>query len=230
MIEKEEFAMHWIWWVVISITTSLVLLPFAKIKVNINYSHNQDNDELAIKISTFFGLASYKISVPVLKIDEDSASIIVKEEQHSAVGDNEKTEKITPEIILRDLRKIKGFLRHVVGFHKIVKRFLNRISINHFSWSSHLGIGDAASTGTLVGTAWAIKGSTLGIISHYMKLKVEPLIEVNPTFQKLTSHTQISCMISFRLGYAIIAALQTVKHWKKRPKFTSGNLYEQKGT
>lgn len=221
--------MHWIWWVVISITSFLILLPFQKITVNLSYFHDRDNDELNVKISTFFGLASYKISVPVLKVDEDSASIIVKEEQHSAVNDNEKTKKITPEIILKDLRKVKDFLRHVVGFHKIVKRFLRGISIHDFSWRSRFGVGDAAATGTLVGAVWGVKGSTLGIITHYMKLKTDPILEVHPNFQQLTSHTEVSCMFSFRLGYAIVAALQIVKHWKKRPKFVSENLYEQNG-
>lgn len=221
--------MHWIWWVVISIVTFFVLLPFAKITVNLTYFHNEDDDELKVKISTFFGLASYRIEVPVLKIDDDSASIIVKEEQHSALNDTKRTDKITPEIILRDLRKLKDFLTHVVGFHKIVKRFLGRISISKFSWKSIVGLGDAALTGTLVGAVWGIKGSTLGVISHYMRLKVEPHLEVHSNFQKLTSHTEIACIFSFRLGYAIIAALQIVKHWKKRPRFTTENLYEQNG-
>ncbi|MCT8137369.1 DUF2953 domain-containing protein [Anaerobacillus sp. CMMVII] len=222
--------MHWIWWVVISILLFIILLPFAKITVNLTYYHEQDNDELKVKISTFFGLASYRINVPVLKIDEDSPSIIVKEEQHSAIGDKEKIEKFTPERIINDIRKVKDFLRHVIGFHKIVKRFLRKMSITKFSWKSIVGLGDAALTGTLVGGVWAVKGSTLGIIAHYMKLKVVPTIEVHPNFQKLTSHTELTCIISFRLGYAIIAGLQIIKHWKKRPMFTSDeNLYEQNG-
>ncbi|MFN7250643.1 MAG: DUF2953 domain-containing protein [Anaerobacillus sp.] len=220
--------MHWIWWVVISIVSFLVLLPFAKITVNLTYFHEQDNDELKIKISTLFGLASYRINVPVLKIDEDSAAIIVKEEQHSAIGDTEKTEKFTPERILNDLRKLKDFLTHVVGFHKIVRKLLNKISITKFSWRSIVGIGDAALTGTLVGAVWGIKGSTLGIITNYMRLKVAPEIEVHPNFQRLTSHTELACIFSFRLGHAIIAGLQIIRHWKKRPKFTDG-LYKNTG-
>jgi hypothetical protein len=221
--------MHWIWWVVISIVSFLVLLPFAKITVNLTYFHEQDNDELKIKISTLFGLASYRINVPVLKIDENSAAIIVKEEQHSAIGDTEKTEKFTPERILNDIRKFKDFLTHVVGFHKIVRRLLNKISITKFSWRSIVGLGDAALTGTLVGAVWGVKGSTLGIITNYMRLKVIPEIEVHPNFQRLTSHTELACIFSFRLGYAIIAGLQILKHWKKRPKFTDEDLYENTG-
>lgn len=226
---RRSESMHWIWWIVISLASSLLLLPFAKITVNLSYFHNQDDDELKVKISTFFGLASYRINVPVLQVDKDSPAIVVKEEQHSAMGDTEKTKKITPEIIIRDIRKMKDFLRHVVGFHKIVRRFLAKITISKFTWKSIVGLGDAALTGTLVGAVWGIKGSTLGLISNYMKLKVNPCIEVHPHFQNLTSHTEISCIFSFRLGHAIIAGLQIVKHWKKRPKFTSENLYEHNG-
>jgi hypothetical protein len=222
--------MHWFWWVVIGITIFIILLPFAKITVNFRFFHDQDNDDLNVKISTFFGLASYKISIPVLKVDDASAAIVVKEEQHSAISDSEKTGKITPEIILRDLRKVIDFLEHVIGFHKIVKRFLRKMSMTKFLWKSSFGVGDAAVTGTLVGAAWGIKGTALGIISHYINLRVDPIIEVHPNFQKLTSHTELSCIFSFRLGYAILAALQIVKHWKKRPKFANEHLYEQNGT
>lgn len=221
--------MHWILWIVVGLLVFLFLLPFVKIKVDVNYFHNQDDDELKVKISTLFGLAKYTINVPVLKIDEDSASIIVKEEEHSAVSNKERTKKLTPEIIIKDLRKVKDFLRHVVGFHKIVKNFFKHIAIQSFSWKSWVGAGDAALTGAVVGAVWGIKGSTVGIISNYMKLKKNPIIEVHPNFQRLASHTELSCMFSFRLGHAIVAAIQIIKHWKRRPLFTSDNLYEQNG-
>ncbi|WNF36060.1 DUF2953 domain-containing protein [Bacillaceae bacterium IKA-2] len=222
--------MHWIWWVVIGVISILLLLPFAKISVKIKYYHHQDNDELNVKMSTFFGLASYKVSVPILKIDDDSAAIIVKEEQHSAINDSENTMKITADTIIRSIRDIKNFLKHVIGFSKIIRKFLGRISITKFSWRSCLGVGDAAATGTMVGAAWALKGSAIGMIAHFMKLKVNPILDVQPTFQVPSSHTELSCMISFRLGYAIIAALQIVTHWKRRPKFTTENLFEHNGT
>ncbi len=221
--------MHWFWWVIISLFVLLVLATFAKITVNLTYFHNQDNDELTIKLSTFYGLASYTVNVPVLKIDNDSPAIVVKEEQHSAINETEKTEKITPETIIRDLRHLRDFLKHVIGFHKIMKKLLSRISITKFSWKSVIGTGDAAFTGSCIGALWGVKGSILGMISHYMRLKVYPIIEVQPHFQKLTSHTELACIFSFRLGYAIIAALQIVKYWKKLPKTITENLYEQNG-
>lgn len=230
MVEKEGCFVHWIWWVIIGVISILLLLPFAKISVKISYYHDQDNDELNVKMSTFFGLASYKVSVPILKIDDDSAAITVKEKQHSAINDSEKTKKITADIIIRTIREVKNFLKHVIDFKKIVSRFLGRISITKFSWRSRLGVGDAATTGTLVGAVWALKGSVIGMIAHFMKLKVDPILDVQPTFQELTSHTELTCMISFRLGHAIIAALQIATHWRKRPKFTARNLYEHNGT
>ncbi|UTW68865.1 hypothetical protein KHA80_16170 [Anaerobacillus sp. HL2] len=71
----------------------------------------------------------------------------------------------------------------------------------------------------MIGAAWGIKKEANNRCHfHYMRLKVEPILDIQPAFQQVISHTELSCMISFRLGHAIIAALQIVKHWKSRPK------------
>lgn len=221
--------MNWIWWLIIGIILLIVMIPFLKINVNLNYLHDKDNDDLKLKVSTLFGLISFRFEVPVIAVDDDSPSIVVKEEQHSSLSDSEKTDKFTAKEILRGIEKAKDFLEHIVGFHKIVSRFLSHVIIHHFKWHSVLGIGDAAHTAILAGVAWSIKGTVLGIISNYMKLKTKPNIIVEPLFQQISSHTELSCMFSFRIGHAILAALQVVKHRRKRPIATKTDLYEQNG-
>ena len=92
-------------------------------------------------------------------------------------------------------------------------------------WHSVIGVGNAALTGTLTGALWSVKGGVLGVISNYMRLKDMPNLSITPSFQKAYSQTQLSCMIQFRIGYAMVAGLKLVKFWKGgKPKFKTKPL------
>ncbi|MCD8501904.1 MAG: DUF2953 domain-containing protein [Bacillaceae bacterium] len=220
--------MHWYWWLMIIVLTLLMAVPFLRLKINLSYLHDKDNDDLKIKVTTLFGLLKFRFEVPLIAIDKESPSIVIKEEHHSGLGDSENTSKVTAKDVTKGIEKVKDFLEHIVGFHKIGKNFLKKVKVHHFSWNTVLGIGDAAHTAVLTGVVWGLKGTILGIISNYMLLKVRPEIHVQPHFQLVTSHTELTCMFSFRLGNAILAALQVIKHWKSSQN-PSQDLYEQNG-
>lgn len=221
--------MTWYWWVLIIVLILLILISILKLNININYLHDKDNDDLKIKVSTLFGLIKFRFEVPLIAIDKESPSIVIEEESHSSLGDSEKKDKVTPNEIARGIEKAKDFLEHIVGFHKIVKKFLKKVKVHQFSWTSVLGIGDAAHTAVLTGVVWGLKGTIVGIISNYMRLNTAPVINVQPHFQLVTSHTELTCMFSFRVGHAILAALQVVKHWKSKKQSSRSDLYEQNG-
>lgn len=209
-------------YIILGILLLFLLIVMTKVNININYVHRNDDDELKVKVS-LWKITVYRVSAPLIKIDENSASIVVAE-RHSVGGGEgsrdlgeEKKVKITFQEILDKLEETKEFLRHVVGFHKIVRRFLKHVNVGDLKWKSQVGIGDAALTGTLSGLVWSIKGLFIGILSNYMNLKERPEIEINPNFQTAISQTYFQCMISFRLGQAIVAALLIVRHWRRRP-------------
>jgi hypothetical protein len=92
-------------------------------------------------------------------------------------------------------------------------------------WNSMIGIGDAARTGTLVGALWIVKGSIIGVISNYIRLKEMPKLSITPNFQQAISQTRFSCMIQFRIGNAMLAGIKLVKYWKGgKPKFRTKPL------
>ena len=118
------------------------------------------------------------------------------------------------------MHDFKELLQHVISFHRIVRYFLRKVSVRKLEWHSVIGVGNAALTGTLTGALWSVKGGVLGVISNYMRLKDMPNLSITPSFQKAYSQTQLSCMIQFRIGYAMVAGLKLVKFWKGgKPKF-----------
>ncbi|WP_100405116.1 DUF2953 domain-containing protein [Bacillus solitudinis] len=206
------------WFIVAGLLLLLfILFLITKVSIDVQYEHKQDDDLLEVVVY-FWKLRVYTFSAPLIRLDFNSESIVVDEEQNIS-GNREKGRKIiTKDLIIHDLQKLNEFIQHVAGLHKIVRRFLGRISVHFLKWKSEFGIGDAAHTGQLIGTVWTIKGSIIGLIGNYMKMKRLPEVAVTPHFQEVVSRTKFTCMLSFRIGHAIVAGLMIIKHWKKRPK------------
>lgn len=200
----------------------LIILCFLKLTIHIRYYHKKDNDDLKIEVRALFGLIKYKKTIPLIKIDDDSPTLVVKEETELKGKENpiEETKQFSASDLLNFLSNSKEILTHVVHFHRIVSSFLAKLTIKNIEWSSIVGLGDAAHTGMISGAIWAVKGSIIGIISNYMKLKDMPKINIYPQFQGVASETLFSCMIQFRIGHAMMAGIKLVKYWKDGfPKF-----------
>jgi energy-coupling factor transporter transmembrane protein EcfT len=219
--------MFWLIFVLLFLLFLFLLIIFTKLTVTLDLNHSGDNDHFKIKFRAWYGLLRYTIDIPLVKVDDDGPNLIVKQDQKlgSDKANNkvvDKEEKITPDDVLNSLSNVKEIAQHVVGLHKIFRRFLKKMKVKKFEWHSQLGIGDAAHTGLLAGAAWAIKGSVIGIISHYMKLLTTPEVTITPEFNRLCSRTILQCIFQFRIGQAMIAGIQFIKYWKGgRPKLKS---------
>lgn len=207
-------------WLIIILLVLLILILaiiFTKLNVHIDYYHGQDNDNLTITFKAWFGLIRYKISVPLIKIDKDSPSIVYKEKVKTGQQETTKKEDVknfSTEDLVNNLSNANKIFTHVFGLHKIIRRFLKKVSVQKMEWHTNAGIGDAAYTGMLIGALWTVKGGLIGIISHYMKLKEMPIISVTPNFQRAISQTRLLCMIQFRIGHAMLAGIKLVKFWR----------------
>ena len=225
--------MVWIGIVLLILLFLLLVIILTKLSVYINYYHGQDNDDLAITIKAWYGLITYKIAIPLIKIDKNSASIIYKEKIKTGPEETtkkEETKKFTVERLLNDLHDLKELINHVVSLHKIVRHFLRKVMIKKIEWNSMVGVGYAAHTGMLVGALWSVKGGLIGILSNYMRLMEMPKIMITPNFQKSISQTRFTCMIQFRIGNAMLAGIKLVKYWKGgRPEFKSKPLSKLSG-
>ncbi|WP_328160414.1 DUF2953 domain-containing protein [Cytobacillus praedii] len=207
-------------WLLITLIVLILLIIsviLTKVKILLYYYHNNDNDHLKIEFKAWFGLIKYKKEIPLIKIDDNSPTIVTKEKK--TLGPLEGTEKkdtkqYSATDLMNSIQDTKELLTHVVSLHRIVKNFLNKISIKEFSWHTMVGIGDAAYTGMLTGAFWALKGSVIGLISHYMKLKAAPTMSITPQFQFAVSQTVISCIFQFRIGHAMVAGIKLIKYWK----------------
>ena len=194
-----------------------LLLSILKLTIYVRYYHKKDNDDLTIEIRLFFGLIKFRKKIPLIKIDDNSPTIVVKDETEMGNSEEplkEDTKQFGTNDIVNMLSNTKEILKHVVHFHRIIKFFFSKLTIKNIEWSTIVGLGDAAHTGMVSGAIWAGKGSVIGIISSYMKLANMPKINIYPQFQGIASETLFTCMIQFRLGHAMMAGIKLVKYWK----------------
>lgn len=201
---------------------------FTKLKVSIHYKHVSDDDSFKIVFRALFGLIKYKMDVPLIKIDDDSPTAVIKSKVKTGQAEETKKEEstqISAENLLNSIKDVQTLLNHVVSLHKIIQHFLKKVKVTQFEWKTMIGTGDAASTGMISGAVWAVKGSIIGIISHYCQLHAKPELMVQPHFQFAVSQTMFTCMLQFRIGHAMIAGIKLFKFWKGGiPRFKSKPL------
>lgn len=190
-----------------------------KLRIKVDILHNEENNHIKIKMMVLFGLISYTYNVPFVKVDEENLSLVVKSETEAGSSaekttTSEQKTRITPHDVMEKVRQAKEFLEHVVNLRGIMKRFINSITIHKLEWNSSFGLGDAAQTGMATGVLWSLKGSIVGILAHYMRLKTKPVLAITPHFLENVVRTKVICIFSFRIGHAILGGLRVVKYWK----------------
>ncbi|PFG05119.1 DUF2953 domain-containing protein [Bacillus sp. es.034] len=212
----------WIWTLIIIAALILFLLFIAiitKLTVTISLYHGNDNDHFKVKLRAWFGLIKYTIDIPLVKLDDDGPNVVVEQKTKKGKESNpskekESKKKITPHDFIASLHDTKEIVIHVQSMHRIMRGFLKKVKLDQVEWKTLFGTGDAASTGTLTGTIWGMKGSIIGILSGYMRLQSMPVIEVTPTFQHAVIQTQFSCIIQFRIGNAILVGFKILRYWR----------------
>ncbi|KKI91148.1 hypothetical protein WQ54_16380 [Bacillus sp. SA1-12] len=219
--------MFWIMIIILFFLLLFFLIIITKITITLDLNHTGDNDRFKIKFRAWFGLLRYTIDIPLVKIDDDGPNLIIKQDKKAGSENKdkqvkEKEDKISPDDVLTSLSDIKEITQHIIGMHRIIRRFLRKIKIKKLEWHSQFGIGDAAHTGILTGAAWTIKGVVIGLITQYMRLKTEPIVTITPDFNRFCSRTKFQCIFQFRIGQAMFAGIQFIKYWKGgRPKLKS---------
>lgn len=221
-------------WLLVSLSVLLLLFIlglFAKLTILVNYQHNNDNDDLKVEFR-IFRFMKYRIHVPLIKIDDNSPSLVVESHTHIGKPGNEQSDNNVHQIgkhdVMTKIHNAKALLEEVFNLHVIVKKFFQKVAIKKFEWETLIGVGDAAYTAIAAGALWTMKGSIISLLSHYLQLKEMPKLSITPHFQAAVIQTRLTCMIQFRIGHAILAGLKLIKFWKgKKAHFKTNFLHEK---
>lgn len=218
----------WLVFILCLFLALFIVIWITKIKIYIKYYHGKDNDHLNIVLRAWGGLIKYKKEIPMIMVDSDSPSFILKEETSTGPSEDpagNQERQIEQEEIMKGFHDLKALIEHIAGLHKLVRQFLKKVTVKKLEWHTVIGGGDAVSTAVLAGAVWSMKGGMIGLLGSYMRLAKMPVVTVTPNFQQFTSQIQLQCIFQIRIGNAIWAGIKLVKYWKGgRPDFKTKPL------
>lgn len=175
------------------------------------------NDDAKVRIRALFGLLKFKYEIPIAKLEGMSIKMQEEVSTKNAGIDTwkEYNDEINPEKVASALDKMKQILVFTKDLTGWLKKTMTKVEVTSWSWSTSVGTGDAMWTAMATGAIWSVQSSVLGLLSQFVQVKTEPVMEVQPIFNRSGFATEWSCIAQIRFGYAILAGLQLLLRVKK---------------
>ncbi|MGG3736034.1 DUF2953 domain-containing protein [Heyndrickxia coagulans] len=203
--------MEMIWWLsaFFALAAITAFVWFSSLSVLIEYGHRLDDDKIFIQIRVW-GIICYTVKIPAVKVDRKKPGVVYEKETKHA----EQERNITPDVLEQRIEDVKKIAERVIGLKEIAGKFIRNVQLRKFEWHTAIGLHDAAWTGIVAGSIWAVKGGILSLITTHLRVKTDPVLSVTPFFQYPISETQLKCMVKVQIGKAIIAAFKMLKYWR----------------
>ncbi|MGD6961664.1 DUF2953 domain-containing protein [Fictibacillus phosphorivorans] len=191
----------------------LIVISLSTIHISIYFVHRNDNSNIQINFKMYHFL-KYKLNVPLIMVDAQDHSVKIREEKETTLGQKKEKRKITFLQLKNQYQSFKKMLKHINHFYQILAAFLKKMRMKKVEWHSAIGLGEASSSAIAAGAVWGFKGIAIQVLNTFFKLEESPNVSVVPVFQGMHSETRFSCMISFKIGHAIVVMLKILKSWR----------------
>lgn len=197
----------------------LIFLYFLEISVLLLYQRQASEDQGEVTFSTLGGLIHYTVEIPT--IDLKNLEQGVKVESDSALAN--KDSFITKDKIQQWYETYESLLYRINHFQANVRWLMSRITCERWQWNTVVGTGDAAEAGVLTGLIWGVKNNILGFISHYLRWKTTPQLDVQPAFQQPVLQTYFEAKFTFKLG-SVLRFLWKLRSLGKKPDMITKDI------
>ncbi|WP_273832547.1 DUF2953 domain-containing protein [Guptibacillus sedimenti] len=183
------------------IIASLPLIIFSTVRVTVIMEHSSTVEELQIAVRALFGLVVYETTIPLIELFEEGEESVKKKKKEK--GLKGETKELV-QVLKKAFRARKSFLF-----------FLKRVRFKNVQWETNFGAGNAANTAVFAEIVMNAKVAIFTLLSHYSNLHTIPQLIVTPIYENKTIQTYMKCMITFKLGHAMIAVIKLMKSQKK---------------
>lgn len=220
-----------IYLVIALVVTLLFILSLSKMRLQIKYCRQGKDDEFVMGFSLWRGLISYKLEIPVVKIDTLDRKgrnkpvlrrsfwrtprpvFKLKAELEGKKGRTVAEDK-RRIVIPGPARLMKLFMRAVRlanKYYPVVRYFLGKVHLHRLKWRTEIGAGDPFDTGILLGILWALKGNLLAVFYRLLhRGGARPQVAVTPSFEKSCFRTSLDCIFEVRIGYIIFTGFKAL--------------------
>ena len=141
----------WIWILLLGFVLFLFFLLFSRIYFTCHFTYTQQKQVLII------GIYFYRLRLLRREIDLSS-------NENAATWDIWK-DKSFEEGLKHIQKECRTGLEKIRELNSVISLFLRKIRFHDLNWHTHIGTGDASTTGIAAGGVWITKGMILGFIS-----------------------------------------------------------------
>lgn len=179
--------------------------------------HLYFNDiNLRVKVKVL-GITVLKYTIPHMAILRNPLRLSFRKKKQEPGSNKNKKDTITKENLYEIIDEADQLMDEFQG-SQMASSIFKIIKIRKVYWHTIIGLGEADLSAISIGVIWAIKSQLLRWLGDHVPLPSRINIQVEPKFQALILGTDFSCMISFRLGKAIISGFRLVRQLKGRHK------------
>ena len=187
--------------VIILFLAILPLIIFSTVHVTVTIEHSALVEELKIQIQALFGMFIYSTTIPINDLLEGGEEVV--------------KEKAEEKGISWDLKEVKNLLKKTISARKSAVFFLKKTRVKTIQWETNFGMDNAANTAVGAELLLNLKVAILSLLSHHSNFLTVPQLIVTPIYEMKTIQTYLKCMITFKLGHAMIAVIKLMKSQKK---------------
>ncbi|HLR40198.1 MAG TPA: DUF2953 domain-containing protein [Virgibacillus sp.] len=185
------------WILLLSFVLLIFFILCSRIYFTCHFTYTQQKQVLII------GIYFYRLRLWRREIDLSS-------NENAATWDIWK-DKIFVEGLKHIQKECRTGLEKIRELNSVISLFLRKIRFHDLNWHTHIGTGDASTTGIAAGGVWITKGMIVGFISQQSNLVCRPNTTVKTYFQYKYIQTNIDCIVSIRIGQAITVFLKAMR-------------------
>lgn len=203
----------WIWLggIVLFAILLLAIVLISNIHIHFTFRKHRSDDYALINIRLLYGLVRIKYEIPSIVFKNMKEGFLVKTQQRTnhSRGEAEGNERVNKRKVKKWAKEVKVMLRATDALKIWVKQTLTRVHMTDLSWSTRIGVADAAYTAIVTGWVWTMKSIMIGFLSYQVQFKRTPCLEVIPVWEdEMEFQTELELHMRIRFGAVFTAGLR----------------------
>jgi hypothetical protein len=184
--------------------------------VDFKYCRREENDFVECKISALRGFWTFVMTVPTVQLEwEKGPQIEVQQNSLAATGEKRTAQS---KIKFRYFRR--GFFyrlfpkipRILIHLQRAKNKFYRGIHCTDVNWKIGIGYEDPCLTAWAAGAFWGMLGYSLAKLYRQVTMEArEPMILVEPNFQRPGFYCDLHCIFNLRIGHIMFVGLDLVR-------------------
>jgi hypothetical protein len=205
-IDREVNLLFFIKWFFGVLIVLICIIPLLTVNVRITFIKGQPGDEFIVIFSFLTGLVNIRVETNRIKVLILSMIKSMMDEETGLADGWMSAAGLGSELGYKGAKGIiEESLRRYRLFKPAFNYFISRMVIKDIVWETSMGWGDAAVTGITTGLLWNMKTVILNFLNACMRRVVIKKININPDFNNISLSVYFDCILSFKIGHAIVA-------------------------